>query len=51
MRSRSTVAAACAAVAAMFAAAASAQALGVCSGAVELDEVAGNSDVHQPTGG
>ena len=51
MRSRSTVAAACAAVAALFAASASAQALGARSSAVKLDEVAGNSDLHQPTGG
>ena len=51
MRSRFTVAAACAAVAAMSAASASAQALGVWSSAVKLDEVAGNSDLHQPTGG
>jgi hypothetical protein len=51
MRSRSTVAAAYAAVAAMFAASASVQALGVWSSAVKLDEVAGNNDLHQPTGG
>ena len=51
MRSRSTVAAACAAVAAPFAASGSAQALGVGSSAVKPDEVAGNSDRHQPTGG
>jgi hypothetical protein len=50
MRSRSTVAAACAAIAALFAASASAQALRVWSSAVK-DEVAGNSDLHQPTGG
>ena len=51
MRSRFTVAAACVAITAMFAASARAQALGVWSSAVELDEVAGNSDLHQPTGG
>jgi hypothetical protein len=45
MRSRSTVAAACAAVAAGD------QALGVWGSAVKLDEFAGNSDLHQPTGG
>ncbi len=50
MRSRSTIAAAYAAVAAMFAASASAQALGVWSSAVK-EEVASNSDLHQPTGG
>ena len=49
MRSRSTVAAACAA--AVFAASASAQALCVWSSAVKPDEVAGNSDLHQPSGG
>jgi hypothetical protein len=51
MHSRLTVAAACAAIAALFAASASAQALGVLSSAVKPDEVAGNSDLHQPTGG
>ena len=45
MRSRFTVVAACAAVAAFFAAAASAQALGVWSSPVKVDEVAGNSDL------
>lgn len=42
MRSRFTVAAACAAVAAVFPASASAQALGVWSSAVKPDEVAGD---------
>ena len=45
MRSRSTVAAA------RFAASASAQTRGARSSAGKLDEVAGNNDLHQPTGG
>jgi WD40-like Beta Propeller Repeat len=45
MRSRSTVAAACATFAAFFAAAAGAQALGGWSSPVKVDEVAGNSDL------